>query len=227
MRRRERLCLLLAAGLSLGVHAAAAIWFSHLSPSLDGLNQPPTRIVQLSVVTPRTSLPATVPELPPEAAATPAKRVPPPRPAPRPSPVPRRVQPERALPPPEPETVASLPVEPVKSAQQDSPEVQQAVSSAATSAAAESYLARLLAHIDSHKFYPRSARRRGQEGDVHVTFYLLQDGGIRALDISGGSRQLREATKRAVQDSLPLPLPPASIKLHEQVSFSMQFRLKG
>ena len=115
----------------------------------------------------------------------------------------------------------------MKSAQQDSPEVQQAVSSAATSAAAESYLARLLAHIDSHKFYPRSARRRGQEGDVHVTFYLLQDGGIRALDISGGSRQLREAAERAVQDSLPLPLPPASIKLHEQVSFSMQFRLKG
>jgi protein TonB len=115
----------------------------------------------------------------------------------------------------------------VESAQQDSPEVQQAVASAATSAAAESYLARLLAHIDSHKFYPRSARRRGQEGDVHVTFYLLQDGGIRTLDISGGSRQLREAAERAVQDSLPLPLPPASIKLHEQVSFSMQFRLKG
>jgi protein TonB len=227
MRRRERLCLLLAAGLSLGVHAAAAIWFSHLSPSLDGLNQPPTRIVQLSVATQRTSLPATVPELPPEAAATPAKRVPPPRPAPRPSPVPRRVQPERALPPPEPETVASLPVEPVKSAQQDSPEVQQAVSSAATSAAAESYLARLLAHIDSHKFYPRSARRRGQEGDVHVTFYLLQDGGIRALDISGGSRQLRDAAERAIHESQPLPQPPASIDLHEQISFSMQFRLKG
>jgi hypothetical protein len=30
-----------------------------------------------------------------------------------------------------------------------------------------------------------------------------------------------------VQAALPLPQPPASINLHEQVSFSMQFRLKG
>jgi len=97
----------------------------------------------------------------------------------------------------------------------------------ATAAAAESYLARLLAHIDSHKFYPREARRRGREGDVHVCFYLLQDGGIRALDISGGNRLLRGAAERAVQAALPLPQPPASIDLREQISFTMQFRLKG
>jgi membrane protein involved in colicin uptake len=60
-----------------------------------------------------------------------------------------------------------------------------------------------------------------------VTFYLLQDGGIRALDISGGSRQLRDAAERAIHESQPLPQPPASIDLHEQISFSMQFRLKG
>jgi hypothetical protein len=60
-----------------------------------------------------------------------------------------------------------------------------------------------------------------------VKFYLLQDGGIRALDISGGNRQLREAAERAVQAALPLPQPPGSINLQEQVSFSMQYRLKS
>ncbi|HYQ72079.1 MAG TPA: TonB family protein, partial [Gammaproteobacteria bacterium] len=110
---------------------------------------------------------------------------------------------------------------------QENTESPQVAASVATAAAQESYLARLLAHIDSHKFYPRSARRRGQEGDVRVVFYLQQDGSIRALEISGGNRPFREAAARAVQTALPLPLPPASIDLQEQVSFSMQFRLKG
>jgi protein TonB len=123
--------------------------------------------------------------------------------------------------------MASLPQEPVAPARPESNEIQQPAACAATSSAQESYLARLLAHIDSHKFYPRAARRRGQEGDVHVMFYLLQDGGIRALEISGDNRQLCEAAKRAVQAALPLPQPPASINLHEQVTLSTQFRLKG
>lgn len=230
MRRREHLCLLLAAGLSLGVHAAAAVWLSYLPPVVDGLNQPPTQLVRLSLNTPRTATPAAVPEPLPEAAAAPVQRMPPPRPAPRPRPVPQRKQPAHTLPPPEPVTVAALPAESVKSVQltqPDSLEVQQATAAIATAAAAESYLARLLAHIDSHKFYPRGARQRGQEGDVHIRFYLLQDGGIRALDISGANRQLRKAAERAVQSALPLPQPPATINLDEQVSFSMQFRLKG
>jgi outer membrane biosynthesis protein TonB len=81
-------------------------------------------------------------------------------------------------------------------------------------------VARLLAHIDTHNFYPRRARRRGQEGDIQVEFYLLQDSGIRALGISGVNRHLRETPERAVQAALPQP--PASVNLQEQVSFSKQ-----
>ena len=226
MQLRDRICFLLAAGISLGVHATAAVYITWISPVPDGLNKPPTQTVQLSLITQRPATPATLPAPKPEAAPAPVERKPPPQ-KPRPRPVPARVQPERTQPTPEPETVASLPQEPVTPARPESTEIQQAAASAATSSAQESYLARLLAHIDSHKFYPRAARRRGQEGDVHVVFYLLQDGGIRALEVSGASRQLREAAQRAVQTALPMPLPPASVDLHEQVSFSMQFRLKG
>jgi len=224
MKRRDRIYFLLAAGISLGVHATAAVYLTYTAPAVDGLNQPPTQLVRLSLIAPRATTTAAVPDPAPEVTPAPVKRKPP---MPQPRAVPPRVQPERTLPPPKPETVASLPAESVKAAQPESSEEQQAVASVATAAAAESYLARLLAHIDSHKFYPRGARRRGQEGDVHVTFYLLQDGGIHALDISGGNRLLREAAERAVQAALPLPQPPASINLGEQVSFSMQFRLKG
>ena len=220
---RNRTGLLLAASLSLGVHATAAVYISRVAPALDGLERPPTQTVQLSLIAQRPVTPTAIPDPVPEAAPAPLKRKPP---APQPPPKPARIEPERPLPVTEPDTVAALAVEPVTTR----PEMSQATaaaSSAATAAARESYLARLLAHIDSHKFYPRTARRRGQEGDVRVAFYLLQDGGIRALEVSGGNRQLREAAERAVHASLPLPQPPGSIDLHEQVSFSMQFRLKG
>jgi protein TonB len=226
MKLRDRICFLLAAGISLGVHATAAVYLNLSSPAPDGLNKPPTQIVQLSLITQLPATPTAAPAPEPETAPAPVKRKPQPR-KPQPRPEPRRVQPERTQPAPQPETVASLPQEPVTAARQESSETRQPAASAATSSAQESYLARLLAHIDSHKFYPRSARRRGQEGDVNVMFYLLRDGSIRALEVSGGSRQLREAAQRAVQAALPLPQPPASINLHEQVSFSMQFRLKG
>jgi len=224
MKLRDRIYFLLAAGMSLAVHATAAVYFNSISAAPDGLNKPPTQTVQLSLITQRPATPTAVPEPEPEAAPAPVKHKPP---TPRPKPVAPRVQPERPLPTPDPETVASLHVEPVTAAKPDSIQVQQPAAAAATASAQETYLARLLAHIDSHKFYPRSARRRGQEGDVQVVFYLLQDGGIRALEVSGSSRQLREAAQRAVQTALPLPQPPASINLNEQVSFSMQFRLKG
>jgi protein TonB len=225
MKRRDRIYFLLAAGISLGVHATAAVYLTYTAPT-DGLNKPPTKIVQLSLVTQRAATPAVAPEPTTEAAPA-APKPKPPTPTPKPKPVAPQVQPKRTPPTPKPETVVSLPVEPVTAAKPESTQAQQPAAAAATASAQETYLARLLAHIDSHKFYPRVARRRGQEGDVHVKFYLQQDGGIRALDISGGNRQLREAAERAVQAALPLPQPPGSINLQEQVSFSMQYRLKS
>jgi len=89
----------------------------------------------------------------------------------------------------------------------------------------ESYLLRLLAHIDRHKFYPRSARRRGMEGEVQVAFYLLRDGSITDLQVKGGSKVLRNAAKQAVQQALSLPPPPESMPLQEQIRFGMLYRL--
>jgi protein TonB len=223
MKRSERACLLLAAGISLGVHAAAAVWLAWIPPATDGLNKPPAQTVQLSLMTQRATPPPAVPE--PVPATKPVPVMPPPRSRPVPQ-QPPRVKPDRTQPAPEPETVVSLPTEPAAAGKPETPMPQQPATTAAASAR-ETYLARLLAHIDSHKFYPRSARRRGQEGDVKVMFYLQQDGGIRALEVSGDNRPLCAAAERAVRASLPLPQPPESVNLHEQVSFSMQFRLKG
>jgi protein TonB len=53
------------------------------------------------------------------------------------------------------------------------------------------YLRRLMAHIESHKNYPRVARRRGIEGEVAVSFRLLADGSVSELTIDQGHRVLR------------------------------------
>lgn len=89
----------------------------------------------------------------------------------------------------------------------------------------ENYLARLLSHIDTHKFYPRSARRRGVIGEVQVSFYLLRDGTIRDLQVTGGSKVLRNAARQAIQNALALPAPPDSLELQVPVSFGMIYRL--
>ena len=91
----------------------------------------------------------------------------------------------------------------------------------------KSYLLRLLVHIDSHKFYPRRARQRGMEGKINIAFYLHADGSISDLRVSGGSRLLRTAARRAVQQALSLPRPPESFHLQEQIRFGMVYRLDG
>ncbi|NNG12770.1 MAG: energy transducer TonB [Halobacteria archaeon] len=88
------------------------------------------------------------------------------------------------------------------------------------------YLAHLLEHIDEHKFYPRSARRRGLEGRIEVSFHLLEDGNIRDLRVTGSSRVLRTATEQAIQRALPMPAPHGSIKLQQRVNFDMEYRLE-
>ena len=58
--------------------------------------------------------------------------------------------------------------------------------------------------------------------------FLLPATGMAAsrdLQVKGGSKVLRKAAKQAVQQALSLPPPPASMPLHEQIRFSMVYRL--
>ena len=88
------------------------------------------------------------------------------------------------------------------------------------------YFSILLTHIEGHKYYPRSARNRGIEGSIQVSFRLLANGSISGLIASGGSLILRRAAKTSVTDALPLPLCPPEIACPMQVSYAMQFKLR-
>jgi periplasmic protein TonB len=90
----------------------------------------------------------------------------------------------------------------------------------------EVYMQRLLAHIENRKYYPRSARSRGIEGNVLVSFELMADGGIKSLLVAGGRSILQNATRQAILNSIPLPLPPLELSVPRKIEFSIQYLLQ-
>jgi TonB family protein len=90
----------------------------------------------------------------------------------------------------------------------------------------ELYKRRLFEHIDAHKIYPPSARRRLLEGQVRVAFTIDAAGGLCDLQVSEGHPLLAEAARQTVQCALPLPLPAGEVELPFKFSFRMDFRLR-
>lgn len=89
------------------------------------------------------------------------------------------------------------------------------------------YLRRLMAHIESHKKYPRVARRRGIEGVVVASFDILAGGTVAGVSVEQGHRVLRKAVDEAIAAAQPMPAPPAELPLPLPISFKVQFFLQG
>lgn len=103
-----------------------------------------------------------------------------------------------------------------------------ALDAAMLSRARDEYMRVLAAHIDKHKFYPRSARRRYIEGQVRVSFDLLNNGQILNLHTFSGQPILQKATLDSIRSALPMPpIPESLLALNTmKIEYSMQFALK-
>jgi protein TonB len=88
------------------------------------------------------------------------------------------------------------------------------------------YLADLMAHIEQHKWYPKSARRRRIEGMVYVDFTLFSDGSTSDISVKNASPILLAAARDAVAKAVPMPPPPAMIDCPMKCEFRMSFNLK-
>jgi len=87
------------------------------------------------------------------------------------------------------------------------------------------YLVQLLEHIEKHKFYPASARRRGLSGKVNVRFSLNSDGQISSLVIDSQYSILKIAASEAIQSSLPMPVPTDNFTFPIQINFNMLYAI--
>ena len=230
MTHYERSSFVAAAVISVVVHATAAIYLGHDTAATVNRPQSADSVMRVSLAPARPAEPQPEPEPEPEP-------LPPPLPVKKPLPEPKPVREPlpKSEPVVEPLPTRSVEVETTEPAEEqaaaasyvEAPMDQPALDQAAMENERESYLLRMLAHIDSHKFYPRKARQRGMEGKINIVFYLHADGSISDLQVSGGSRLLRRAARQAVQQALSLPRPPESFHLQQQVRFGMVYRLDG
>jgi protein TonB len=189
-----------------------------------------TRVSFRSAASPPTTpqaLPQETPkELEPEVTEAPE---PPPKPTP-PKPEKRAERAHEVEPRPSPEPAPQIPPVPTSATAEKVPAASEAVSGtvddeALIEKAKQEYLRRLMAHIEKHKHYPRTARRRHLEGDVRVSFTLQAGGRVVALVVDGGPEVLSSAALQAVEEAVPLPEPPPSLGLPWPVAFTMRFSL--
>lgn len=98
--------------------------------------------------------------------------------------------------------------------------------SAAQIAAKQNYLSHLFGHLERYKRYPASARRRHQEGTVHIRFAMDARGHVTSARIEKGSgvaaldREVMEMIRRAE------PLPPPPPEMPSEYVVPMKFVLK-
>ncbi|WP_321312764.1 TonB family protein [Halarcobacter sp.] len=66
------------------------------------------------------------------------------------------------------------------------------------------YIAKVKKTINSNKFYPNSARRRGIEGSVKVEFTIQNNGKLTMVKIIQGKKIFFKAAKEAIINSFPI-----------------------
>ena len=92
------------------------------------------------------------------------------------------------------------------------------------------YLAALAAQINRRKFYPRAARRLGEEGRVVVHFVIRRNGELTDLRVteSSGSPRLDEAALKTLRRVTPFrPIPEALDRDNWPISVPIAFSLRG
>jgi len=118
----------------------------------------------------------------------------------------------------------------------DKPELRQAqsryqVASEVAAAVGEQqdrrlrYIETLLRQIESKKYYPSSARRRGIQGRIEVNFTLYDADDIRHVRLIGDSELLKRVSREALEAALPFAPPPEGVMLPLAVHYLMDYSL--
>ncbi|CCG43068.1 energy transducer TonB family protein [Magnetospirillum molischianum] len=199
-------------GLVLMLHASLLI-----ATTVSWKTTPPPVPPSAPMVIDLAPLPAPTPAAPPKPVVTP-----PPKPVER-----KVVEPIKRPPPLAPKAEVALPKqvtppvpteappsEPTPPVVTPTPPAVPAKPSAAAIDARKSWQGTLLAHLERHKRYPRSAQTRRHEGVVTVRFVMNRQGVIVSsrLEQSGGSTILDDEGLALLERAQPLPSPPPEVK---------------
>lgn len=215
---------------AVALHAglAAAIIFAHI-----GRTPPPDAASAITIdLAPMASAPpepeVALPEGPKEEETPPEEEVvPEPDPVPEP---PRETKAEVALPKPvsKPKEVTAPRTVEMPPAKTTTAPVNAAPRMVNTTAM-PTYEHAILTHLERHKRYPRSARRRSQEGTAYVRFRIDREGNVLMSQLarSSGYELLDQEVLETVRRANPLPAMPQEIAgATLEVTVPVRFRLE-
>ncbi len=89
----------------------------------------------------------------------------------------------------------------------------------------EQFFSELKKKIDSNKYYPKAARRRGMEGSVEVRFMITPEGKLDKLQILSGEKIFFESAKSAIAKSFPQKIPEALRSEMGEVTLALEYKL--
>jgi len=79
--------------------------------------------------------------------------------------------------------------------------------------------------IDSHKFYPRIAKKRGMEGIVKVKFTILANGNVGHITVQG-PKIFHNSAKNAVKSTFPISVKKAPITLPASINITLRYQMR-
>ena len=87
------------------------------------------------------------------------------------------------------------------------------------------FFTKLRNKINENKRYPRSARRRGIEGNVEVKFYVQRDGGVKNIKFISGKKIFKNSALKAIEKSFPIEVDKSLFSFPKEFKISIKYIL--
>jgi len=79
--------------------------------------------------------------------------------------------------------------------------------------------------IDSHKFYPRIAKKRGMEGVIKVKFTILANGKVGGISVNG-PKIFHNSAKNAVKSAFPISVKNTPVSLPTSINITLHYQMR-
>ena len=80
--------------------------------------------------------------------------------------------------------------------------------------------------INKNKSYPRKAVRRGIEGDIKISFTLLENGNVKDIKIISGKNIFKKSAIKSIQKSFPIKIDNKLFKFPKIFTIKINYMLK-
>jgi len=87
------------------------------------------------------------------------------------------------------------------------------------------FLANIREKINTHKSYPRVAKKRGMQGTVDVSFTILSDGNVGNIMVNG-PKIFHKSAQIAVKSAFPINIKNAPISLPMSINIKLRYQIR-